>query len=80
MLWRAYVNVGSGEEISIYDLATTIKDVIGYHGMLVQNTEKPDGTPRKLMDSGKLQRMGWQPTINLKEGIEKTYKDYNGTK
>ncbi|MFM9977244.1 MAG: GDP-L-fucose synthase family protein [Sphingomonadaceae bacterium] len=64
-----HVNVGSGEEISIADLAALISYIVGYDGALVFDASKPDGTPRKLMDSGKLKALGWQPTISLHEGI-----------
>ncbi|MGP1383510.1 MAG: GDP-L-fucose synthase [Thainema sp.] len=68
-----FVNVGTGEEISIQDLALTIKAVVGYEGELAFDTSKPDGTPRKLLDVSCLQKMGWQAKTGLKEGIEKTY-------
>ena len=64
-----HINVGSGSEISIGDLARLIADVIGYQGDFVFNTEKPDGTPRKLMDSSKLRATGWFPEIDLQTGI-----------
>lgn len=69
-----FVNVGTGEEISIKELAMTIKAVVGYDGDLQFDLSKPDGTPRKLMDSSKLSAMGWQPQTSFKEGIEKTYQ------
>ena len=66
------LNVGSGEECSIKDLAHTIKDALGYRGEIKWDTSKPDGTPRKLLDSSIISNMGWAPTITLKEGIAKT--------
>jgi len=70
------VNVGTGKDISIKDLALLIKDIVGYTGELVFDAGKPDGTPRKLMDVTKLNNMGWKYTIGLKEGISKVYEDY----
>ncbi|NEQ53856.1 MAG: GDP-L-fucose synthase, partial [Leptolyngbya sp. SIO3F4] len=68
-----FVNVGSSKEVSIKELALTIKDVVGYEGEIVFDTSKPDGTPRKLMDASKLTNLGWQAQTPLKEGIAKTY-------
>jgi GDP-L-fucose synthase len=71
-----HINVGSGEEISIADLARLICAVVGYRGAIVFDTSKPDGTPRKLMDSAKLRALGWRPRIGLEEGLAATYKAY----
>lgn len=68
-----HVNVGSGEEISIFDLALLVSEVVGFDGKIDFDPSKPDGVPRKLMDSRKLRSMGWAPRIKLKEGIAKTY-------
>lgn len=68
------VNIGSGEEISIKDLALLIKEVVGFEGELVFDSSKPDGTPRKLMDNSKLHQMGWKHKISLKQGIASTYE------
>ncbi|MEO1146051.1 MAG: GDP-L-fucose synthase [Cyanobacteria bacterium J06638_22] len=68
-----FVNVGTGDEVSIKELAMTIKSVVGYTGELEFDTSKPDGTPRKLLDVSRLQDLGWQAKTSLKEGIEKTY-------
>ncbi len=68
------VNVGSGEEISILNLARLIADVVGFDGKLGFDSGKPDGTPRKLMDSGRLHSLGWRPSVGLQEGIETTYE------
>lgn len=73
--WQ-FLNVGSGQEISIGDLAHLIQEVIGYTGELIYNTEKPDGTPRKLMDSEKINTLGWMPRIGLREGIRSVYEVY----
>lgn len=67
------INVGSGEEISIFDLTRLVMDVIGYPGEVVTDPTKPDGTPRKLLDSSRLQALGWAPSITLREGIAKAY-------
>ena len=68
------INVGTGEDISIKDLALTIKDVVGFEGVLRFDASKPDGTPRKLMDVTRLKEMGWSAQIGLREGIESTYR------
>jgi GDP-L-fucose synthase len=67
------VNVGWGEDVTIRDLAELIQAVCGYRGRLVFDTSKPDGTPRKLLDTTRLTSLGWRPTIALKAGIESTY-------
>jgi len=71
-----HVNVGSGSEVTIKELAELVKEVVGFQGNLVWDSSKPDGTPRKLMDSSKIQGMGWKPKIALKEGLIETYKWY----
>lgn len=68
-----FVNVGTGDEVSIRELALTIKSVVGYPGEIEFDTSKPDGTPRKLLDVSRLKDLGWQAQTSLKEGIEKTY-------
>jgi GDP-L-fucose synthase len=70
------VNIGTGVDITIKDLALTIKEVVGFEGDIYFNTDMPDGTPRKLLDVSKLKDLGWEYKISLKEGIEKTYADY----
>ena len=70
------VNIGTGEDISISDLALMIKDVVGYEGAIVYDASKPDGTPRKLMDVSKLSKLGWKYTIGLKRGLEMVYQEY----
>jgi GDP-L-fucose synthase len=69
------VNIGTGDDISIKDLALLIKDIVGYTGELVFDSTKPDGTPRKLLDVNKLHALGWQHKINLAEGIRGVYDD-----
>jgi GDP-L-fucose synthase len=73
---QSHVNVGTGEEVSIRQLAETICEVIGFDGNLVFDASKPDGTPRKLMDSSLLRGMGWSPKVQLKQGIARTYQWY----
>jgi len=69
------INVGSGEEISIKELAWIIRDVIGYEGKIYFNDSYPDGTPRKFLDTTKIRSLGWYPKINLENGIRSTYED-----
>ncbi|MGD1931419.1 MAG: GDP-L-fucose synthase family protein [Leptolyngbyaceae cyanobacterium] len=71
-----FVNVGTGQEISIKELALTIQAVVGFEGELVFDTSKPNGTPRKLLDVSRLNSLGWQAQTDLKTGIEKTYAWY----
>ena len=70
------INIGTGIDLTIYELAATIKNIIGYSGNLVFDTTKPDGTPRKLLDVTKLHKLGWQHKINLEEGIQMAYYDF----
>jgi len=70
------INVGSGEEQTIRELALAISDVVGYCGALSFDTSKPDGPPRKLLETCRLQRLGWRPRISLREGLRKTYEWY----
>ncbi|CAA2998797.1 GDP-L-fucose synthase 2 [Olea europaea subsp. europaea] len=74
--WLEHVNVGSGKEVSIKELAELVKDVVDYKGEIVWDSSKPDGTPRKLMDSSKLAAIGWKAKVSLKEGLKDTYKWY----
>ena len=69
-----HINVGSGQEVSIADLARTIADVVGYEGELVFDTSKPDGTPRKLLDNSRIEQLGWTPTTSLRDGLSTTYE------
>jgi GDP-L-fucose synthase len=70
------VNIGTGQDVTIAELAVGIKNIVGFEGDIYFNTDMPDGTPRKLLDVSKLKELGWEYKISLKEGIEKTYKDY----
>ena len=68
------INIGWGKDISIFELAALIKQIVGYGGEIDFNTGKPDGTPQKLLDTSKLNTLGWTPKISLEEGIVKTYR------
>jgi GDP-L-fucose synthase len=68
------INVGTGKDISIRELAEVIKEITGYEGKIVFDSSKPDGTPRKLLDISKIEGIGWLPRIGLREGLESTYK------
>ncbi len=70
------INVGCGEDISIAELALLVKGVVGYTGDIEYDIEKPDGTPRKLLDVSRLRDLGWQPKLSLEEGVKKTYEWY----
>jgi GDP-L-fucose synthase len=70
------INIGVGRDISIRELAELIKEIVGFKGTIHYDRSKPDGMPRKLLDVSKLQALGWQPKISLREGIERTYRWY----
>ena len=72
----SHINVGTGEDISIYELAEQVAEVTGFKGRIVTDPSKPDGTPRKLLDVSRLHAMGWRARIGLREGIEATYQWY----
>lgn len=71
-----WVNVGCGEDISIRELAELVKEVTSFEGDIELDTSKPDGTPRKLMDSSLIQSLGWKPRISLRDGISSAYSDF----
>lgn len=71
-----WVNVGSGEDIAIIDLARLVAGVTGFEGRILLDTDKPDGTMRKLMDNSLIRELGWKPRISLREGIESAYADF----
>lgn len=71
-----HVNVGSSDDIAISDLARLVADIVGFEGEVTRDTTKPDGTPRKLMDSSRLQAMGWRPAIELRNGIVQAYDEF----
>jgi len=70
------INVGTGEDVPIKELALMIKEIVGYKGEIVFDNSKPDGTPRKLLDVSRVKKLGWQPKVELKQGIISTYKWY----
>ena len=73
---KEFLNIGTGKDISILELAQMIKEIVGFEGEIVHDKSKPDGTPRKLMDVNKLEQLGWKAKIGLREGIEMVYKDF----
>lgn len=73
------INIGYGEDLTIRELAEMVSEVVEFNGKLIFNTSKPDGTPRKLMDSSRINKLGWHPKINLREGIALVYKDVDKT-
>jgi GDP-L-fucose synthase len=70
-----FINIGTGTDLSISSLAALIKEITGYSGQLVFNTEKPDGTPKKLLECSRIHALGWKARIDLKSGIEKVYQE-----
>jgi len=72
----SHINVGTGKDVTIREMAETMKEVVGYTGRLTFDTTKPDGAPRKLIDVTRLENMGWKYSVDLKEGLEKTYRWY----
>jgi GDP-L-fucose synthase len=73
---QSHINIGSGIEVSIKQLAETVAEVVGYQGAILWDSTKPDGTMRKLMDSERIKQLGWIPTIDLKSGIGHSYKNF----
>ena len=73
---KELINIGTGEDLSIKELALLIKDIIGFNGPLVFDETKPDGTPRKLMDVSKVHSKGWKHSVELKQGIQLAYQDF----
>lgn len=72
----SHINVGCGHDSSIQELAVLVAKIIGYSGKLSFDESKPDGAPRKLMDSSKLHQLGWQPTVELEQGLQRAYQDF----
>ncbi len=70
----SHLNVGTGVDVTIRELAETVQKVVGFDGDIVWDSDKPDGTPRKLMDSGKLRALGWQPKVDLEQGLRLAYR------
>jgi GDP-L-fucose synthase len=75
---KPFVNIGVGHDLSITQLAEIIADIIGYEGSFVYNTEKPDGTPRKLMDVSYMKSLGWEASIDLKTGLGQVIETIRG--
>jgi len=71
-----FVNVGTGEDLKIKELAMMIRDIIGFKGDILHDLSKPDGTLRKLLDVSKIKELGWEPKVSLEEGIRRTYEWY----
>ncbi|MDP2788595.1 MAG: GDP-L-fucose synthase [bacterium] len=76
----AIINIGVGTDLSILELANMVKECVGYDGAIVWDSSKPDGTPRKLLDTSKIQSLGWKPQISLVDGIKQTYDWYKKNK
>jgi len=72
----SHINIGTGEDLAIRDLARAIGDVVGYQGRIAFDTSKPDGTPRKLMDVSRMKKLGWRPQVGLREGLALAYADF----
>jgi len=70
------INVGSGTDLTIKALAEQVQRIVGFEGEIIWDPSKPDGTPRKLMDSGRLFALGWKPSIPLENGIRRAYEDF----
>lgn len=70
------LNIGTGEDLTIRQLADLVKDVVGFKGDIFWDTSRPDGTPKKQLDVSRLNRLGWRPTLSLREGLDATYRDY----
>jgi GDP-L-fucose synthase len=73
---KQFLNIGTGEDLTIMELAELIKSIVGYEGEIILDKTKPDGTPRKLLDVSKIHSFGWKHTVNLNEGIRKTYENF----
>jgi len=72
----SHINVGTGKDVTIREMAETMKQVVSFKGELSFDTTKPDGAPRKLIDVSRLSNMGWKYSVNLKDGLSKTYRWY----
>ena len=76
---QSHLNVGYGSDVAIADLAKAVSEAVGYSGKISFDSTKPDGSPRKWMDSGRLNQLGWQPTVNLAQGLAKAYQGFLAT-
>jgi GDP-L-fucose synthase len=72
----SHINIGTGEDLSIRDLAKTVGEIVGYQGRIAFDTSKPDGTPRKLMDVRRMKSLGWRPQVGLRDGLALAYADF----
>jgi GDP-L-fucose synthase len=70
------INIGSGQDLPIRELAALVAEVVGFQGTFVSDSSRPDGTPRKLLDSRRIMDLGWKPRVSLREGIARAYQDY----
>jgi GDP-L-fucose synthase len=77
---KQFMNIGYGSDITIKHLAELIQKIVGHEGEIIWDTSKPNGTPRKLMDSSRIKELGWEPKIELEEGINGVYQAYSGLK
>lgn len=73
---QSHINVGSGKEVTIKELAETVKEVVGFQGKITWDSSKPDGTPRKLMDSSRINALGWTAKVTLRDGLARAYSDF----
>jgi GDP-L-fucose synthase len=72
----SFINIGTGKEVSIGEFARLVAEIVGYRGKLVFDTARPDGPPRKLLDSSKLSALGWTAKTSLRDGLQRAYKDF----
>ena len=72
----SFINIGSGKDLSISELAELVRETVGFKGKIIFDASKPDGTMRKLLDSSRLNKLGWRPALDLKSGLQKTYEDF----
>jgi len=72
-----FINIGYGREVTVSELAQTVKRIVGFPGEIAWDKSKPDGTPRKLLDSSRLFALGWKPQIDLEQGIALAYEDFS---
>uniref|UniRef100_A0A0D9WSQ6 NAD(P)-binding domain-containing protein n=1 Tax=Leersia perrieri TaxID=77586 RepID=A0A0D9WSQ6_9ORYZ len=71
-----HVNVGSGEEVTVREVAEAVREVVGFQGRVVWDVTRPDGVARRLVDSGKMRKIGWEPKVALRDGIRELYRFY----
>ena len=71
---RMFLNLGYGKDYTIKSIANTVKKIVNYNGKIIWDTKRPDGTPKRLLDSSKVYKLGWKPKINFEDGIKLTYE------